>query len=427
MTVKLGIVPKMVIGITGVSTVTYATSAFCLLVLKDRIDPMPNGAFVALTLALGIVWTGFLGYLAARWFVRPLLALTAAAREAAGGNLQVEVSSTGAEDEMQTLNRAFAEMIRRLRGMIANVAEHSRATDAIATELRSAIDQATDHIVQMTDETNVISDKTERQSSSADQLLDSVRHMTDAAREMAEDAEETRSIALAMTRSVESGETVIRSLIEGMGRLAELNRDSVAIVSELSDYAGRIGSISDVVGDFASQTHLLALNASIEASRAGEDGRGFAVVAQAVKELAENSATAAKDIRKLIARMQEQAERVAGQMNEQRVLTEREALNGARSAEALRAVTSEVAQVNGRVEAISRQLIRQGEQAEIALREADAMAVATTTIRGGAHAVFSAAQQQTAVMEEISATSDTLQGSSAELRDLLAQFAISRP
>jgi methyl-accepting chemotaxis protein len=86
-----------------------------------------------------------------------------------------------------------------------------------------------------------------------------------------------------------------------------------------------------------------------------------------------------------------------------------------------------VAQVKGRVEAISRQLIRQGEQAEVALREADAMAVATSTIRGGAHAVFSAAQQQTAVMEEISATSDSLKGSSAELRDLLAQFAIRRP
>lgn len=427
MTNKLSIVPKMVIGITGVSTVTYATSAFCLLVLKDRIDLMPNGAFVALTLALGIFWTGFLGYLAARWFVRPLLALTAAAREAAGGNLQVEVPSTSAEDEMQTLNRAFAEMIRRLRGMISNVAEHSRATDAIASELRGAIDQATNHIVQMTDETNVISDKTERQSSSADQLFDSVRHMTDAAREMAEDAEETRTITRAMTRSVESGEAVIRSLIEGMRRLAELNHDSVAIVAELNDYAARIGSISDVVGDFASQTHLLALNASIEASRAGEEGRGFAVVAQAVKELAEHSATAAKDIRKLIVRMQEQAERAAEQMNEQRVLTEREARNGETSAEALRAVTSEVTQVNGRVEAISRQLIRQGEQAEVALREADAMAAATTTIRGGAHAVFSAAQQQTAVMEEISATSDTLKGSSAVLRDLLAQFTIRRP
>ena len=158
MTKRLGIVQKMVIGITGVSTITYATSALFLLVLKDKQTFLPGGTFVALTLALGIFWTGFLGYLAARWFVKPLLALTKAAREAASGNLEVSIATTDNQDEIQALNRAFSNMIEQLRGTIAGVAEHSKSTDAIAGELQQAIDQAPSHIVSMTEEVNAISE-----------------------------------------------------------------------------------------------------------------------------------------------------------------------------------------------------------------------------------------------------------------------------
>ena len=153
---KLGVVQKMVIGITGVSTVTYVTSAFFLLILKEKQSFLSDGVFVALTLVLGIFWTGCLGYLAARRFVKPLLALTEAARAAANGNLQVSVNVTQSQDEIQALNRAFLDMIGQLRSMIAGVAEHSRTTDAIAGELQGAIDQATNHIVSMTEEANVI-------------------------------------------------------------------------------------------------------------------------------------------------------------------------------------------------------------------------------------------------------------------------------
>lgn len=426
MAFKLGIVQKMVIGITAVSGVTYATSAFFLFVLKDKQSIMPDSLFVSLTLALGIFWTGFLGYLAARWFVKPLLALTKAAREAANGNMQVEVTITQADDEMQTLNRAFTEMIGQLRGMIANVADHSRATDTYAGELQGAIEQATNHIVSMTEEANLISEKTERQSDSADHLFGSVRTMTEVAKEIAVEAQETRNITRTMAESVASGEAIIRSLIEGMQQLAELNRDSFNIVAELNEHAARIGSITNVVAEFAEQTNLLALNASIEAARAGEEGRGFGVVAQAVKALAEQSGSAVKDIRKLIERIQQQAELAADRMAEQRTLTEREAENGEISAAALRVVTEEVSRVNNRVEAISKQIVQQGEQVELALREAQAMAAATATIRSGAQVVFAAGQQQTAVMEEISATSESLRSSSAELRKQVGVFVVKR-
>ena len=255
-------------------------------------------------------------------------------------------------------------------------------------------------------------------------MFDSVSFITEVANNIALEAQETKAIARTMIESVESGETVIRSLIDGMRHLAELNRDSYGIVAELNEDAARIGSISDVVGDLAGQTHLLALNASIEAARAGEEGRGFGVVAEAVKELAERSSAAVKDIRKLIERIQSQAELATERVKEQRVLSEREAENGEISAAALRLVTADAAKVNGRVESISGELVRQGEQVGFVLREARAMAAATATIKSGARNAFEAGQQQTAVMEEISATSESLKASSEELRRKVAVFAI---
>lgn len=82
---KFGIVKKMVIGITAASAVTYGTSAFFLLVLKDVFSFLPGWLFVLLTLVFGVFWTGLFGYLAAKWLLRPLLSLTMAAEEAAKG------------------------------------------------------------------------------------------------------------------------------------------------------------------------------------------------------------------------------------------------------------------------------------------------------------------------------------------------------
>lgn len=419
---KLSIVQKMVLGITGVSVVTFGTSAFFLTVLMDRFSYMPEWLFVLLTLLLGIIWTGFLGYLAAKWFVRPLIALTRAARQAAGGDLNVAITVTSAEDEMQKLNRAFLEMIGQLREMIATIANHSRTADQHASELQQAINQATHQIERMTMETDLISEQSSQQLHSAEQLFGAVHTMTETAKEMNAEADYTKNSTLAMNVSVERSYTISQKLVEGMQRLAVLNRESMETVSRLNAHAEKIGSISNVVGDFADETHLLALNASIEAARAGEDGKGFAVVAQAVKKLAEQSAGAVKNIRQLITQIQQEVGTVVASIKEQSALSQNEAEQGAASAEALAIVSQEARYVSERVQRIAHRLSGQMDQVDQALREALDMKQATETIREGVQAVFSASQQQTAVMEEIAASSDSLKTRSAELSDQVSYF-----
>ncbi|RED89304.1 MULTISPECIES: methyl-accepting chemotaxis protein [Cohnella] len=413
---KFGIVKKMVIGITAVSAVTYATSAFFLLVLKDMFDFMSGWLFVLLTLLLGIFWTGLFGFFAAKWLLKPLVSLTDAAREAAKGNLRANVSPPASGDEMQELGEAFDKMLAQLREMIDGIKENTRLTDSHVRELQEAVGQATGQIEQMTNESEAITSGTQTQAESAERLHLDAETLSAAADRMSDEAAVARERVTQMNRAAAQSEEVFKSLIGGMRQLSELNREAMDVVEKLSDYAKQIGTISDVVGDIADQTHLLALNASIEAARAGEEGRGFEVVAQAVKSLADESAGSVKNIRTLIRHIQEEVGRAVGHIRSQYELSEREAEGGQKFAAAFHDVNEEAQQVVGLVESMAAGISRQAEQATMQLNEARRVATVADRIRLGAQQVFSASQEQTAVMQEIAASTDSLRAKSAELR-----------
>ncbi|BBI32970.1 methyl-accepting chemotaxis protein [Cohnella abietis] len=419
---QFGIVKKMVIGITLASSVTYGTSAFFLLVLKDQFTFLPGWLFVLLTLLFGVFWTGLFGFFAARWLLRPLLGLTLAAQEAAKGNLGVKVVTQPSNDEMQALGEAFTFMLDQLRTIIAGIKDNTRQTDSHVKELQDAIGQATGQIEQMTDESEAITSGTQTQADSAELMHHKAEALSVAADRMSEEAANARDRAWQMNRSAKQSEEVFHSLIAGMHQLSELNREAMDVVAQLSSYANEIGTISNVVGDIADQTHLLALNASIEAARAGEEGRGFDVVAQAVKSLADESAGSVKTIRGLIRQIQGEVTRAVGHIRTQYEVSEREAKMGEQFATAFHDVNMEAEQVVTIVEAVASGLTLQARQATEQLNEARRIAQVAEQIRLGAQQVFSASEEQTAVMQEISASTDNLRAKSSELRSKADYF-----
>lgn len=420
--VKFGIVKKMVVGITAVSSVTFGTSAFFLLVLKNWFDFLPNWLFVLLTLVVGVFWTGLFGFFFSKWLLRPLLSLTAAAERAAEGRLNVQVEIGRSDDELTKLSRAFDDMLKRFVAIIGGIRDNTRQTDLHVAELQDAIGEAAKQIEEMAQQAERITAGTERQSDSAAAMRASVEQLAAAAREADDQAIGALERTRAMNASVEESEAVFRSLVEGMRQLAGLNREALEVVGRLNDYAEQIGSISVVVGDFAEQTHLLALNASIEAARAGEEGRGFVVVAQAVKELASQSGSAVKDIRQLIARIQAEVSGVVRHIERQATVAQREAKHGEESAASLEAVAHEAGEVGVMMAAIAGRLTAQADQVASALAEATQVAKVAEAIRTGAQEVSSASQEQTAVMQEIAASSETLRAKSSELRGQVAFF-----
>ncbi|CAI6054449.1 methyl-accepting chemotaxis protein [Cohnella sp. JJ-181] len=422
MNAKMGIVAKMVVGITLVSGVTYATSAFVLLEMKKTFDFLPFWAFVLMTLALGVFWTGLFGFFAAKWLLKPLLSLTAAAGEAERGNLGAQVHVSGSGDELSQLGTAFQGMLDRLKAITGGITDNTAQTDRHIAELQGAISEAALRIEEMSRDAERITAGTERQFASAEAMQVSVEQLAAAARQADEQASVARDKADRMNGTVVRSEAVFSSLVSGMEQLAEQNRAALDIVRRLSVNADKIGAISNVVGDFAEQTHLLALNASIEAARAGEEGRGFVVVAQAVKTLAGQSAGAVKDIRQLIGQIQHEVADCVRHIQRQAQVAEREWEQGKVSAEAFGIVAREAAEVGAIVEQIALRMSEQAGQVGQALGEARRVAEVAGAIREGAERVSSASQEQTAVMEELAASSESLRGKSLTLKASASYF-----
>jgi methyl-accepting chemotaxis protein len=234
-------------------------------------------AFVILSIA---------GLLITRNISRPLKEITSVAERIAAGDLSVQVSAGGRRDEVGVMTRAFSSMIRNLRALTTQVAESVSVLTASASQISSSTTQLA---TSATEAATAVSETT----ATVEEVRQTAQLATQKAKSVSEGTQKTLQISHTGTKSTEEtieGINVIRQQMESIG-------DSMVRLSEQSQTIGRIVA---TVEDLAAQSNLLAVNASIEAAKAGEQGKGFAVVAQEVKSLAEQSQQATNQVRNIL-------------------------------------------------------------------------------------------------------------------------------
>lgn len=206
-----------------------------------------------------------------------------------------------------------------------------------------------------------------RQSDEIQQTGDAVLQMTAQIREVSRAATESADVAQASVSAAVRGETAVQESIASMQQLREQVQESAKRIKRLADSSLEIGDIIDLISGITEQTHVLALNASIQAASAGEAGRGFAVVAEEVQRLAERSGDAARQIAQLVKTVQVDAQEAVAAMERstQRVV------DGARRSDAAGAALAEIRRVSQHLaELIGGISTSAGEQSELAGRVA---------------------------------------------------------
>ncbi|MBB6178286.1 methyl-accepting chemotaxis protein [Pseudorhizobium flavum] len=274
-----------------------------------------------------------------------------------------------------TFHGAFAELqanvnatMVTLRGTMNNVRGAATTINDNSAELSSA---ATD-----------LSKRTEQQAAALEETAAALDEITATVRAASSRANEARDMVYETRQSAAKSGEIVRSAVDAMGRI--------------EDSSNRISQIITVIDEIAFQTNLLALNAGVEAARAGEAGRGFAVVAQEVRELAQRSANAAKEIKTLITAS---ASEVEGGVSLVRS-----------TGDALLEIENLVNRVNGHVESIA-----------TAARE---QATALAEINSSVNHMDQMTQKNAAMVEETTAASATLAQESAQLQSMLANFRL---
>lgn len=237
-----------------------------------------------------------------RSIVNPLQSLSNTMRKVEQSkDLSIRVDENG-NDEMAEMAKSFNAMTIAFQTLIQDVLNSAQTVSTAAEQLSVITSQTSQGVMS--------------QQSSSEQVATAMNEMTATVQEVARSAADAATASLEADQETESGKQVVSLSVQGIKKLAHLVEENAQSIRELQVESDNIGTVLTVIQEIAEQTNLLALNAAIEAARAGESGRGFAVVADEVRTLAQRSQQSTEEIKTIIERLQSGAKKcVEGMMS----------------------------------------------------------------------------------------------------------------
>ncbi len=284
-----------------------------------------TGAIAALVAVLVLILYIFLSFYQA--VLRNIQDLDEATGRLAQGDLTARVVLRS-HDEMARIGKSFNLMAERFSSLVSQAMDSARQVGTASEELSAVTEQTTQGVTEQQAET--------------EQVATAIHEMSATVQEVARNAASAAEATQKAMQEANQGQSVVNETVDTINRLAGEIEHAVKVINDLEKSSGEIGGVLDVIQNIAEQTNLLALNAAIEAARAGEQGRGFAVVADEVRTLASRTQDSTQEIQTMISRLQEGSHN-AVQVMEQTVEHTREGVDSVgRAGKSLSSITESV-------------------------------------------------------------------------------------
>ncbi len=349
---------------------------------KEHASSLQSQAKVGIFIAVGSASLLLLAGAAwiIRGIIRPLSATMHVLEQASKGDLRVRADGSQA-DEFGALARSCNLMFESMAAVVRSAAASSTQVVAAADDISRAGEESAAGLTQ--------------QAGEVEGLLASLQEMSATISDVAQKCAGAATAAQSSEQAAGQGGEAIRQSVEGMARIKESVTQGAATVAGLGQRSEEIGRIIGVINDIADQTNLLALNAAIEAARAGEHGRGFAVVADEVRKLAERTTKATEEVAQSIRTIQDETGRAVKQID---------------------AGVSSVADGSSRAE-------RAGQELVTIVSSVKDVAAMIRTIAAAAEEQSAAAGKITGTMEAIRGRSQSVASEAQRTRDTAGELA----
>jgi len=273
---------------------------------SNRADANVSRIILVTSLIIILIVAGLVGYFVYVTIKQPIRKLIADMKQVEQGNLMIR-NRYEWNNEFGDLATSFNNMVRGLHEIVNKMTSNSEAVASSSEQLLAAAEQSTRHTAQIAADVNNIATQAKSQFMHAEESTRSMEEVAIGIQRISESAANVSELAYAANEQALMGQERMQAVQNQMGSILKGSMQTSEVIQQFSEQSNAIGRSVTYIQEIAEQVNLLALNASIEAARAGEHGKGFAVVASEVRNLADSSKTAAKDISGLVAKIQTQS------------------------------------------------------------------------------------------------------------------------
>lgn len=388
-------------------------------------DQSKNAFNINIYIVIGsLIFTLFITYLLIRSIRKPLALLSKQVKEVADGNLGLEPIKIRNKDEIGDLANHINTMTENLRGLIENVIYNSQLVAATSEELSASAEETSRASEQITNSIINIAEGAEKQEISTQEAYSVVKEISVGMEQAASSIQTVAENSQSTSEKAAYGNKVLDKTVNQMNMIHHTVNHTSEIVNALGEKSDEIGKIVTIISEISEQTNLLALNAAIEAARAGEQGKGFAVVADEVKKLATQSRNAAGQISQLVDIIQVEVKKVIVSMEE----GSSEIKDGielvSESGDNFKQIVKMIEEVSAQTEEVSAIFEEINASSESIIQIVEMTSNISAEASGQSQSVAAAAEQQNASMEEMAASADILSKMAVELQDTVKGFKI---